>query len=213
MKRALVIILLLIVIGVCIFFLASIINDGGTPDDSGEGPDDPVSIETENPDDDSDESEDPDEDSDVVEHDDSDYPEDTETPANPAIDQQSITLNLYTIDYDTMECVPNETNVDTSFVKNADNIIAKVIETFIEKPIILQTETVPDGVVVYFDNEAVPVKGVSEDMETAMLDSICYSLIDNLEDCKNVYIRTNQGAYVSDNMSLEYDESYLSSEL
>ena len=57
------------------------------------------------------------------------------------------------------------------------------------------------------------MKGVSADIETAMLDCMAYSLLDNLEFCSNVYFRTNEGAYESENLSLEYDESYLSKEL
>ena len=47
----------------------------------------------------------------------------TDKPDN--IEEKEKELNLYTIDYDNMECIPNSVVVPGTFVVNAENIVNK----------------------------------------------------------------------------------------
>lgn len=124
--------------------------------------------------------------------------------------KKSMELPIYTINND-MECVqstaliPNDTKIDASLV------ISEVTANFAKEIVVDKIEEGTDYVAVYFEKDSAPLKDVSKAMEEAMLDCIAYSLIDNLEYCKKVYYRSSEGIYSSRNITLEYDEAYVTS--
>ena len=207
MKKGIVITIFLCIIVVCVYLLMrSLDMDNSDVTDNSKSKEVVVTAEPDNNSDNDNDSDDDNNNNNNTKTDDN-----TDKPDN--IEEKEKELNLYTIDYDNMECIPNSVVVPGTFVVNAENIVNKVIEDFLETPVVIKVEEEGDGIIVYFDNEKAPVVNVSADMETAMLDSIAYSLIDNLSSCKVVYYRTNEGNYHSQNISLEYDEPYLSYEL
>ena len=55
----------------------------------------------------------------------------------------------------------------------------------------IEVEENKNNVVVYFDETYAPIKNVSSIMEESMLDCIAYSLLDNLDFCKEIYFRSS----------------------
>lgn len=118
-------------------------------------------------------------------------------------------LSIYTIDYDNLESVPSVSVIDPDTKVTAAIIVDEVIANFKESVSINDIEENSDSVIVYFTYGKAPMAGVSAGMETAMLDCIAYSLLDNLDYCSAVYFRSNSGNYKSENIELENDEPYI----
>lgn len=118
-------------------------------------------------------------------------------------------LSIYTIDYETLESIPSVSLIEPDTSINAELIIKEVTANFHEEVSVEKVEENDDSVAVYFEEEKAPMVGVSEKMETAMLDCVAYSLMDNLEYCTKVFFRGSKGNYVSDNIELGYDEPYI----
>lgn len=140
---------------------------------------------------------------------DNDFPEQTEYNDGFAA-ASPLELSLYTIDYDTYECTPTVSVIQSESEINAKLIINEVIANFKENVIIEDIIENPDNIIVCFSDDAAPVKNVSEKMEYAMLDCIAYSLLDNLDYCNEVYFRSNGEIYESCYISMQNDEPYIS---
>lgn len=140
---------------------------------------------------------------------DNNYPDTTEYD-DEETGTDSIELSLYTIDYDTYECTPTVSVISEKSEINANLIINEVIANFKENVIVKDIVQNQDNIIVYFSDDAAPVKNVSEKMEYAMLDCIAYSLLDNLDYCNEVYFRSNDEIYESGYIYMNYDEPYIS---
>ena len=125
---------------------------------------------------------------DVSENDPEDYDDEGENEGE---------LSIYTIDYNTFECTPSVILVPKD---------TKPDEEYIVKEVVAQDS----GIYVYFAHDKAPVTGVSDKMENAMLNCIAYSLLDNIKSCDSIYFRTDKGEYTGDNITLDYDEPYVS---
>ncbi len=119
-------------------------------------------------------------------------------------------LAIYTVNNNTFECEPITSVISPDAVIDATLIVNEVIANFPSKVGILKIEENKNNVVVYFDETYAPIKNVSSIMEESMLDCIAYSLLDNLDFCKEIYYRSSNDRYVSDNITLEKDEPYIS---
>lgn len=137
------------------------------------------------------------------------FPDSTEYD-DEETDTGSLELSLYTIDYDTYECTPTVSVISEKSEINAKLIINEVIANFKENVIVKDIVENPDNIIVYFSDNAAPVKNVSEKMEYAMLDCIAYSLLDNLDYCNEVYFRSNDEIYESKYIYMNQDEPYIS---
>ncbi len=140
---------------------------------------------------------------------DNNFPDETEYDEQTGING-STELSLYTIDYDTYECVPTVSVVESESEIDASLIVDEVTANFKEDVVIEDIIENPFDVVICFSDNAAPVKNVSEEMEYSMLDCIAYSLLDNLDYCNEVYFRSNGITYESNYISMQNDEPYIS---
>ena len=67
-----------------------------------------------------------------------------------------------------------------------------------------------DTVIVSFLFGKAPLSSVGSGVEETILNSIAYSLLDNVEDCKKVIFRAEGEAYESGHYAFEVDEVYAS---
>lgn len=89
-------------------------------------------------------------------------------------------------------------------------IVDKVVESIEDASFqvkIHSVETQQDTIIVDFCEDSPPVTGVTKETETAILDAIAQSLLDNLADYHKVIYRANEKAYTSDN--LNFTENYV----
>lgn len=89
-------------------------------------------------------------------------------------------------------------------------IVDKVVESMEDASFqvkVLSVKTDADTVIVDFDSDAPPVSGVAKATETAILDAIAQSLLDNLEDYHKIVYHVEGKAYVSENRA--YAENYV----
>lgn len=128
----------------------------------------------------------------------------------PYMAEEKKELSIYTIDYNTYECIPSISMIPKESKVDAELIVNEVVANFKENVTVLDIKEQDDSVVVSFSSDDAPVKNVSRQMEISMLDSIAYSLLDNLSYCKEVYFRCGSKNYVSSNIELAYDEPYVS---
>ena len=124
------------------------------------------------------------------------------------VDDTSITI--YTIDYNSLECVPTVSVLEKGVKADANRIIEEVIVNFKEEVRVTDITQTKDSITVTFSDEAAPAMKVSEEMEFAMLDCIAYSLLDNLDYCNEVYFKTNEDGYSSTYNSWAHNEPYAS---
>lgn len=123
-------------------------------------------------------------------------------------ERNSVELEIYLYN-NKLGCIPAKSLIPSDKIIDAELIINEVTANFDEKVIVRNIEQKEDYVAVYFDSESAPLIGISKKTEEAMLDCISYSLIDNLDDCNKIFFRTDKGNYSSDDISLDYDEPYL----
>lgn len=93
------------------------------------------------------------------------YPDSTEFEEDDDDDEtgtDSHELSLYTIDYETYECTPTVSVISEKSEINAKLIINEVIANFTENVIIKDIVENSDNIIVYFSDDAAPVKNVSE---------------------------------------------------
>lgn len=89
-----------------------------------------------------------------------------------------------------------------------DTVVASLADNSL-KIKINKVTTEGDTVIVNFDKNQPFFDGVGGGYETAILDAIALSLIDNLDDFKKVIYRMDEEAYVSGHIELGIDEVYL----
>lgn len=138
---------------------------------------------------------------DVSENDPEDYDDEGENEGE---------LSIYTIDYNTFECTPSVILVPKDTKPDEEYIVKEVVANFKEDANVIDIEKKDSGIYVYFAHDKAPVTGVSDKMENAMLNCMAYSLLDNIKSCDSIYFRTDKGEYTGDNITLDYDEPYVS---
>lgn len=119
-------------------------------------------------------------------------------------------LPIYTIDENTYECIPSVAVVQKDSKVDAELIVNEVIANFKENVVVLNIEEKDNAVIVSFSKNAAPVVNVSSQMELSMLDCIAYSLLDNLNYCREVYFMCGTDNYRSANLELDKNEPYIS---
>lgn len=91
-------------------------------------------------------------------------------------------------------------------------IVSKVVESMTDQSLSIGVESVTtekDAVVVSFYSDQPPLSDVGGGIESAILDAIAQSLIDNLDEYSKVIYRVEGESYISDHFDLEFDEVYL----
>lgn len=143
-------------------------------------------------------------------------PEQTETPSVPETEEpqqgeEKKEISIYTINDDTLESEPVTVEVDKALTP--ETVVEASVKSLEEHSLeigIYSVSMEKDTVIVSFYKDTAPVIGVGSGVEETILNCISDSLIDNLEACKNVIFRVEDGPYESGHMVFEMDEVYAS---
>jgi len=125
--------------------------------------------------------------------------------------QDTRVISVYTMDLDSLEAEPVNVTVKTPEGLTPQIVIDAVVGLFEAQGQtigILNIEQDEDTITVDFDQETAPVTGVGSAEETAILDCISMSLLDNLDNCMQVVFHAGGEAYVSGHYGFEYNEAY-----
>ncbi len=122
-------------------------------------------------------------------------------------------LSIYTINYSTIECEPSVILLPEDAVVDENYIVKEVIANFKETVAVDNISNNDGGVIVSFAKDSAPAVNVSTAMEAVMLDCIAYSLIDNVSGCTKIYFRIEDTPYTGVDITLGYDEPYISSDI
>lgn len=144
-------------------------------------------------------------------------PEATQTPAVPQATQtpeqstEKKEISIYTINDDTLESEPVTVEVEEELT--AETVVKAAVKSLEEHSLtigIYSVEQKENTVIVSFMKDTAPVVGVGSGVEETILNCISDSLIDNVEDCRNVVFRIEDGPYESGHMIFGIDEVYAS---
>ena len=139
-------------------------------------------------------------------------PKNTETTEVPSDikPKANIELPIYTLNSDSeIEAATAMISEDTEITP--DLIVDKVVESMADKSIVIGVEkitTEKDAIIVSFYADHPPLTDVGAGIETAILDAIAQSLIDNLLDYNKVIYRVEGKAYTSGHIEMGVDEPY-----
>lgn len=127
-------------------------------------------------------------------------------------EKKEIELPIYTINDETLETEDAIAYVSADTKITAEVIVNEVVKAFSANSYEVKIESVSqegDTVVVNFKKDSAPVTGVGASIEVATLDSISYSLLDNLSTCKKVIFRVEGEAYSSGHEQFGINEPYI----
>lgn len=125
---------------------------------------------------------------------------------------ENIELPIYSINVET-----GEIETITALISKDEKItpilvVDKVIESMKDRSVIVEVESVKtegDAVIVNFNKVKAPYSDFGAGYEESILNAIAQSLVDNLDDHKNVIYRVEGKAYSSGHIELGIDEVYL----
>lgn len=127
-------------------------------------------------------------------------------------EKSEIELPIYTINDESLETEDVIAYVSADTKITAEVIVDEVVKAFSANSYEVKIESVSqegDTVVVNFKKDSAPVSGVGASVEIATLDSISYSLLDNLSTCKKVIFRVDGEAYTSGHNEYGINEPYI----
>lgn len=120
-------------------------------------------------------------------------------------------IQVYTMEPDSLEAEAVAVHVDSTDGLTAQVIIDAVLGLFEAQGTdidVNSVEQMENTVVVDFNSEKPPLSGVGSAEETAILDCISMSLLDNLSDCQQVVFHADGGHYESGHYGFELNEAY-----
>ncbi|MBE5967846.1 MAG: hypothetical protein E7255_12925 [Lachnospiraceae bacterium] len=120
-------------------------------------------------------------------------------------------LLVYTIDPDKGEVEAATAMVSEDNEITPELIVSKAAEAMADKSIgigIDKVTTKEDAIIVSFNSDKPPLTEVGAGIETAILDAIAQSLIENLPDYNKVIYQVQGKAYTSGHIELGLDEAY-----
>lgn len=121
-------------------------------------------------------------------------------------------LMIYTIDSNSGDIGPSTALIPEGEAITPELIVDTVVESMADESLMIGIENVStegDAVIVSFYSDQPPLKDVGGGIETAILNAIAQSLIDNLDNYSKVIYRVEGNAYVSDHYELGINEVYL----
>ena len=131
--------------------------------------------------------------------------------AEPIQPTANIDLSVYTINADG-NIEPVIALIPQGSVITPQLVVETVVESMADQSIIIgikDVTTKKDTVIVNFIKDKTPDKNMGSGYESAILDAIAQSLVDNLEDYSKVIYRIDDKAYVSGVYEYGIDEVYL----
>lgn len=144
-------------------------------------------------------------------------PAPTQTPVaspetqNPEQNTEKKEISIYTINDDTLESEPVTVEVEEELT--AEAVVEASVKSLEEHSLKIGIYSVAqegDTVIVSFQKDTAPIIGVGSGVEETILNCISDSLIDNVEGCKKVIFRVEDGPYESGHMIFDIDEVYAS---
>lgn len=141
----------------------------------------------------------------------------TQTPGapqetnNPEQGNDKKEISIYTINDDTLESEPVTVAVEEELTP--ETVVKAAVDSLEEHSLTIGIHKVTqegDTVIVCFKKDTAPLVGVGSGVEVTILNCISDSLIDNIEGCKNVIFRGEDGPYESGHLIFEMDEVYVS---
>lgn len=141
-------------------------------------------------------------------------PEKTETATPTPSDikpKANLELPIYTLNPDKGEIEAATAMISESNEITAELIVNKVVESMADKSIVIGIENVTteeDTIIVSFYSDQPPLTDVGAGIETAILDAIAQSLIDNLSEYNKVIYLVEGKAYTSGHIEMGVDEAY-----
>lgn len=121
-------------------------------------------------------------------------------------------LPIYTLNDDSMECEAVVAMIPDTGKITAQIIVDTVVDAIGEHGLQVGIDAVTsdkDRVIVSFKSDSAPIWNTGSGVESTILDCIAQSLLDNLEECKNVVFRVDGKAYESGHNYYEIDEPYM----
>lgn len=121
-------------------------------------------------------------------------------------------INIYTVDYDTLEKEAVLTVVPAEQELTPSELLDIVVDTLVDNSFTISIDTVvtqDDIVIVSFPKEGEPVHGLFARAEDAILDAIAQSLLDNFDEYHKIVFRCEMKEYQSDNHTFSLDYIYM----
>ncbi len=120
-------------------------------------------------------------------------------------------IHIYTMDPDSLEAEEVEVKVDTTDGLTPQVIVDAVLDSFEAQGQDIGVNLVEqqdNTVIVDFKGGMAPVSSVGSAEETAILDCLSMSLLDNLDDCHQVVFHVDGEHYESGHYVFELNEAY-----
>lgn len=140
-----------------------------------------------------------------------DLPENTDVPEPTVNPAEGTPIEIYGINEESLESEPAHAVIKGEV--NAASIVQAVVDNYAAKSIeigIYGVSEEGDKVIVSFEYNKAPLANVGSEVEETILNCISDSLMDNLDTCKAVIFRAEDGSYESGHFAYEYDEVYAS---
>lgn len=138
-------------------------------------------------------------------------PSDTDNPTPTVIQPtQNVELLIYVVN-NAADLDPVYALVPADEEITPQLIVETVVDSMADRSILIGVESVTtegDTVIVSFYSDKAPLKDVGASFESAILDAIAQSLVENLDDYNKVIYRVEGGPYISGHIELEKDEVY-----
>lgn len=141
-------------------------------------------------------------------------PKNTETTEVPSDikPKANVELPIYTLNSDSeIEAATAMITEDSKITPEL--IVNEVVESMADKSIVIGVESITtekDAIIVSFNDNQPPLTDVGAGIETAILDAIAQSLIENLPDYNKVIYRVEGKAYTSGHIEMDVNEPYFS---
>ncbi|HPU64173.1 MAG TPA: hypothetical protein PK304_08460 [Mobilitalea sp.] len=124
---------------------------------------------------------------------------------------ENVELLIYIVDSSAqLEAVPALVPADKDITPQL--IVDTVVDSMADRSILIGVESVTtqnDTVIVSFYSDQPPLKDVGASFETAILDAIAQSLVENLKDYNKVIYHVEGGPYISGHLEFGKDEVYV----
>jgi len=137
---------------------------------------------------------------------------DTDNPAPTVIQPtQNVELMIYVVN-SSADLDPVYALVPADEEITPQLIVDTVVDSMADRSILIGVESVTtegNTVIVSFYSDKPPLKDVGASFESAILDAIAQSLIENLDDYNKVIFRVEGGPYISGHLEFEIDEVYV----
>lgn len=123
-------------------------------------------------------------------------------------------LSIYTVDSESLELKDVNVMVSDSNEITPELIVNQVISKLAESELIIGIDKLTmkdDIIIVSFKKDEAPFSNTGSSAESAVLDAIGMSLLDNLTEYKKIVYQVEGNAYESGHIELEIDEIYIES--